>query len=268
MQTPFGSSVFRAFPPEEGTVIAVRARTSEVETLPVPGVRLRLLGCFGLSHGQAIARLPMAAQRLATLLAVRGETMDRSRAAGILWPEVDTHHALANLRTALWRLRSTRFQIVEPIGQALHLSPGVDVDVRDREDLARRALRGELPRDEARAASAALSLDVLPDWDDEWLVFDRERFHELRLHALERLCDQLAAWGDHAEAVDCALLAIEAEPLRESAHRALMRAHIAEGNQARAMQHLHSLARQLWQELEVEPSQETIDLARRPGLSA
>ena len=248
-------------------MIAVRVRTSEVEALPIPGVRLRLLGCFELSHGQAIARLPMLAQRLATLLAIRGETMDRSRAAGTLWPEVDTHHAMANLRTALWRLRSTRFHIVEPIGQALRLSPGVDVDLRDREDLAHRALRGELPRDEARGASAALSLDVLLDWDDEWLVFDRERFHELRLHALERLCDQLAAWGDHAEAVECALLAIEAEPLRESAHRALMRAHIAEGNHARAMQHLHSLTRQLWQELEVEPSQETIDLARRPRLS-
>ena len=46
-----------------------------------------------------------------------------------------------------------------------------------------------------------------------------------------------------------------------------MRAHIAEGNHARAMQHLRSLTRQLWQELEVEPSQETIDLARRPRLS-
>ena len=73
MQTPFGSSVFRAFPPEEGTVIAVRATQSEVETLPVPGVRLRLLGCFGLSHGHAIARLPLAAQRFAADGQQRGE---------------------------------------------------------------------------------------------------------------------------------------------------------------------------------------------------
>ena len=195
--------------------------------------------------------------------------MDRPRAAGILWPEVDTPHALANLRTALWRLRSTTFQPVEPVGQqGLRLSSEVAVDLREREQLARRVLRDDLGRDEALSASTALSWDVLPDWDDEWLVFDRERFRELRLHALERLCDRLTAWGDHAEAVECGLLAIEAEPLRESAHRALMRAHISEGNHAQAMQHLRLLTRQLWQELEVEPSQETIDLATRRDVSA
>jgi DNA-binding SARP family transcriptional activator len=229
---------------------------------------MRLLGCFELSRGKVIARLPLLAQRLAVLLAVRGEAMDRSRAAGILWPEVDTHHALANLRTALWRLRSTRFQLVEPVGQVLQLSSGVAVDLRECEEVARRVLRGDLPREDALTASAALSWDVLPDWDDEWLVFDRERFRELRLHALERLCDQLTQWGDHAEAVECGLLAIEAEPLRESAHRALMRAHISEGNYAQATQHLRMLERQLWQELEVEPSQETIDVATRRDISA
>jgi len=249
-------------------VIAVRARPSDVETIPVRGVRLRLLGCFELSRGSAVAKLPVLAQRLAVLLAVRGESMDRSRAAGILWPEVDTPHALANLRTALWRLRSTTFELVEPIGQALRLSSEVSVDLRECEQLARRVLRGDLSRDEALTASAALSWDVLPDWDDEWLVFDRERFRELRLHALERLCDRLTEWGDHAEAVECGLLAIEAEPLRESAHRALMRAHISEGNHAQAMRHLRLLERQLWQELEVEPSQETIDLATRRDVSA
>jgi DNA-binding SARP family transcriptional activator len=194
--------------------------------------------------------------------------MDRTHAAGSLWPELDSYRALANLRTALWRLRSTPFEVVESTGPAVRLSSTVAVDVRTGEELVRRVLRGDLERDEARRSPTALRWDVLPHWDEEWLVFERERFRELRLHALERLCDQLAGWGDYAEAVDCALIAIEAEPLRESAHRALMRAHIAEGNQAQAMQDLRMLTDQLWEELEVRPSQETIALATRCGIGA
>jgi DNA-binding SARP family transcriptional activator len=236
-------------------------RQSDAEEVQAPGARLRLIGSFELSRGGATARLPLMAQRLAALLAVRDETVDRSRAAGILSPDVEHHHALANLRTALWRLRGTTYRIVQPVGGSLRLAPNVSVDVRESDCLARRVLSGDIGRDEAMAAASALSGDLLPDWDDEWLVFDRERFRELRLHALERLCGQLTASGDHAEAVECGLLAIEAEPLRESAHRALMRAYISEGNHAQAVQHLRLLERQLWQELEVAPSQETIDLA-------
>ena len=246
----------------------MRARSSSIRAHSLQEMRLRLLGCFELANGHGDAQLSLAAQRLTALLAMWGEAMDRTRAAGTLWPELDSHHALANLRTALWRLRSTRFDVVESIGQTVRLSSDVAVDVRAGEELARRVLRGDLGRDEAREVPPALRWDVLPHWDEEWLIFDRERFRELRLHALEHLCDQLAGWGDYAEAVDCALVAIEAEPLRESAHRALMRAHIAEGNKAQAMQDLRTLEHQLWHELEVKPSQETIALAARCDISA
>ena len=227
--------------------------------------RLRLLGCFELARGGTAERLPLLAQRLAALLAVRGGPVDRSRAAETLSPDVDHPHALANLRTALWRLRGSAHRTVRSDGSALRLSPDVAVDLRESEGLARRVLHGDIGRDVAMTAAEPLSRDVLPDWDVDWLVFDRERFRELRLHALERLCDRLTEMGEHAEAVECGLLAIEAEPLRESAYRALMRAHISEGNQAQALSQLRLLERQLWQELEVTPSQETIDLAMPPA---
>jgi len=224
-------------------------------------VGFRLLGCFEIVRGEERAQVPLPAQRLVALLALHGE-VGRSHAAGILWPEVEHAHALANLRTALWRLRTLFPGIVRSTGAGLRSDPHARLDMRESEALAHRILHGELPLDQARVASEQLCHDLLPDWDDEWLEFDRERFRDLRIHALERLCDRLSALGEHAEAVQCGLLAVQGEPLRESSHRALMRAHVAEGNRARALQTFRQLERELDLELQVAPSQATIDLAR------
>ena len=222
---------------------------------------VHVLGSFEIVLDDLRPTVPLPTQRLVTLLALRRE-IGRTQAAGVLWPEVEHAHALANLRTALWRLRNVCPGIVGTCGSELRVDPEATIDLRDAEALAHRIMRDPLPRPEAREASAMLGNDLLPDRDDEWLEFERERFKELRVHALERLSERLSAWGEHAEAVQCGLLAVQAEPLRESAHRALMRAHIAEGNRARAVQQFRSLEHQLDLELQVPPSQATIDLAR------
>lgn len=222
---------------------------------------MHVLGSFEIVLDDLRPTLPLPTQRLVTLLALRRE-IGRTQAAGVLWPEVEHTHALANLRTALWRLRSVCPGIVSTCGSELRTDPETTIDLREAEELAHRIMQDSLPLYEAREASAMLGDDLLPDRDDEWLEFERERFRELRVHALERLSERLSAWREHAEAVQCGLLAVQAEPLRESAHRALMRAHIAEGNRARAVQQFRLLERQLELELQVSPSPATIDLAR------
>lgn len=225
-----------------------------------PEVEIRLLGAFGLRCDGEPVHPPSPAQRLVALLAVREEPTPRATAAGTLWPEVDHDHALANLRTALWRLRGAIPRLVRLVRADLILEAAVTIDLHRSRVLADRLLRGGATVD-AHASIDALARDLLPDLDDEWLVFERERFRDLRVHALERLCDQLSAAGDHAGAVQCGLLAVEAEPLRESSHRALMRAELAEGNRARALQRFHALERRLASELQVEPSLATVEMA-------
>ena len=75
--------------------------------------------------------------------------------------------------------------------------------------------------------------ELLPHWYDDWVVIERERFRQLRLHALDALCESLAAAGRYAAAVEAGRASVAAEPLRESAHRLLIQAHLAEGNRAR-----------------------------------
>jgi DNA-binding SARP family transcriptional activator len=86
------------------------------------------------------------------------------------------------------------------------------------------------------------------------VLLERERFRQLRLHALERLCDRLTAQGRFAEATEAGLAAVAGEPLRESAHRALIRAYLAEGNPGEAVGQYERLRALLRDELGVSPS--------------
>ena len=54
---------------------------------------------------------------------------------------------------------------------------------------------------------AALKGEILPDWYDDWLLLERERIRQLRLHALEAIrCTRLTAAGRFGEAIEAALL--------------------------------------------------------------
>jgi DNA-binding SARP family transcriptional activator len=59
------------------------------------------------------------------------------------------------------------------------------------------------------------------------------------------------------DAVLYATLAIGAQPMRESAHQALLRAHICQGNRFEALQHYSEFTQMLERELGVPPSPET-----------
>ena len=69
-----------------------------------------------------------------------------------------------------------------------------------------------------------------------------------------RSCDQLTAEQRYGDAVRVGLAVVAAEPLRESAHRAVVGAHIAEGNFAEALRHYETYKRILAAELGLEPS--------------
>ena len=158
----------------------MRKEPSTSTLVPARDVRIRILGAFAIWSDGAFTHLPAPAQRLAALLAMRGEPTARGIAAGTLWPEVNHDHALANLRTALWRLRRASPGLVHLTQAHLHLDALAAVDLHRSRSLAERILRGELPMREAHGSAVDLSADLLPDLDDEWLVFERERFRDLR----------------------------------------------------------------------------------------
>jgi DNA-binding SARP family transcriptional activator len=221
-----------------------------------PRVRLELLGGFGLSVDSEPLTLPMNAERLISYLALQDRPQLRAHVAGTLWGEGSQAHAGGSLRSALWRLGHPAYPLMRTTGAHVQLSPFVTVDLRERTALAQRVLDESTELSEADLDEELLSVDLLPDWTEEWVLVRREQYHQLRLRALESLCSRLTAMGRFGQAVQAGLAAVSGEPLRESARRALVSAHLAEGNVGAATREFEAFRRLLKQELNIEPSRE------------
>jgi DNA-binding SARP family transcriptional activator len=221
-------------------------------------LQLTLLGCFALRKGDREIVIPPSGQRLVALLALHDRPLTRQRAAGTLWPEFSTRRALADLRTALWRINQSGEDIVNATHATLTLGGDIDVDVSKLIALTRQldqAAAGLLQTDLDSVALQDLTGDLLPDWYEEWVQDERESLRQNKLHGLETLAATLSRARRHADAIQAALAAIRIEPLRETAHRTLIEAHLAEGNWSEACRQFRECRRLFRAELGVEPSE-------------
>jgi hypothetical protein len=141
-----------------------------------PASRVLLVGGFQLVEGEAQVVLAEGSQRLLALLALRGRPVKRLLVAGTLWPDVTEGRAYASLRSALSRLYGAVRDSVEVNPGDLSLAPNVRVDLRESQALAHRLLDAvDEPlqaTDLSRAAIAALSGELLPDWYDDWVLLE------------------------------------------------------------------------------------------------
>ena len=221
--------------------------------------RLHLLGRFELLETQGPIDLAPAAQRVVSLLAVLGGTAHRMRLAGTLWPDHTDERALSNLRSTMWRVPEKVRDLVQRRGNQVSLAGVAWTDYVAASDLAKALLDDDGPASQP-VDRRLLTLDLLPNEEDEWLAVPREQHRQRRLHALEQLALDDLARGRPLDAVDTALAAIAADPLRESAQHILVRAHLAAGNRAAALAHFERFRAMLARDLGVTPSCGLADL--------
>ncbi len=243
------------------------ATAADAADNPAPDGVLCLLDGFRLHHSGQQVDVPVGGQRLLALLALAGPR-SRPVAAGILWPDVADLRAAGNLRSAVWRLNRIWPGLVACHRHELSLNPVVDVDTVGFVTRLRRIGHEEGPVD---VVELGLLLDriheLLPGWSDEWVAMERERLRLLNLHALELLSARLLRQGSYSPAMESAMMVVSAEPLRESAHRAVIAVLMAEGNLGDARRHYSQLQGILSRELGVGPSPETRRLLVDPRWS-
>jgi DNA-binding SARP family transcriptional activator len=226
-------------------------------------VRLRLLGAFELEIGDGLAHLPDNARRLLAFLALERRTMQRTYVAGRLWPDLTEQHAHGCLRTSLWRTgRATGITVVEATSTSLGLAREVNVDARELEAACEAVFHERGPPSPETLVVLARPGDLLADWYEDWVEHERERLRLMRLLALEAAAERLLRERRVWEASQAALAALSSDPLRESAHRLLIRAALAEGNAAEALRRFTGLRVELHRELGLEPSEQTQALVR------
>ncbi|WP_433383575.1 AfsR/SARP family transcriptional regulator [Actinoplanes sp. CA-142083] len=224
-------------------------------------VVLHLRGGPYVTVGRERREVPEGSKRLLAYVSLSRAPMRRRQVAAILWPGAGEVRASGNLRSALWRLRTAGVGLLAADKWSLRLRDDVLVDVHLMSDWAARLTRG-VPHSADLAVLPSLSdaLELLPGWYDDWALAERERMRRRLLEALEALSRALARAGRLGEAVEAAVAAATADPLRESAQRALIQAHAAEGNWVEARRSFDAYRDLLRRELGAEPSP---DLAAR-----
>ena len=222
------------------------------------GFRLEVPRCHQRSAGD---ELPRGVQRLVAHLCL-SHRPTRTATAGQLWPDVPEDHAHGSLRSALWRLNKATPGLIEVSGGALRLAAGVRVDVWELDDWAQRAISPPGGADEVAVPDATLLGDLLPGWYDDWVLLERERLRQLRMQALEAVAARLAFLGRHCEALEAAYAAVRADPLRESAHRTVVRVHLAQGNLAEALRAYEFFRAMVEDELGVPPTEQMTRLVQ------
>jgi DNA-binding SARP family transcriptional activator len=221
---------------------------------------LRLLDCFSLTcDGRQIA-VPRSAQRLLAFLALHPHPLRRAHVAGSLWLDSPEERAYASLRSALWRLQAAGADVVEVRNAHLRLAPSVGVDYRDAACLSRALLDRRATDLQAVADWATLAGELLPDWDDEWVIVEREHHRHLSLQAMEALSERMLTAGTLPQALEVALAVFAREPLRETAHRLMIRVHLADGNSFEAIRQYYLYERLTLTRIGLPPSAQMREL--------
>ncbi len=218
---------------------------------------LHLLGGpYVVAAGSRLS-VPEGSKRLVAFVALNDRRVKRGRAGSALWPDADPSRADGNLRSAMWRLRCAGIDILHTDKGSLFLHPELRVDVEEISQWADRLSAGKPePSDLDFRPLAVQALDLLPGWYEDWVLLERERLCQTLLRALDALAKLLLQANRCGEAIEAALAAVSADPLRESAQRALIEAHLAEGNRCEALRSYGTYEELLVRELGVSPSAE------------
>jgi DNA-binding SARP family transcriptional activator len=225
--------------------------------------RAWLLGALRVENAQGPIRITGGkAQSLFAFLVLHPATPHpREVLADRLWPEVTPNRVRRNLSDALYRLRGVLgpgWLVVERDRVALQVGPDLWVDIWEFERLSQ--------TDDLAALERVVALytgDLLPEIYDDWILARRVALHEKYLTSLLRL-GQAAEQRDQSEAAYQYYLRLaHDDPLREEAHRGLMRSLAHMGRLKDALDAYANLEALLHQELGVQPDADTRALAEK-----
>ena len=213
---------------------------------------LNLLGGFELRRDATAVTLQPQARRVVAFVALQDRASQRSTVSEALWPDRAMPLARSSLRSALFHLSRYADGLIESRRTTLTLAHDVSLDVR--------RLIGADPTEDLPTG------ELLPEMGDEWLAFERERCRQRQVRALEARCRLLIDAQCFEGAIEAALRATQLEPYRETAHRALIEAHLSEGNFGDAIRVYRQFETRLRRDLAVGPTP-ALDALLGPALN-
>jgi predicted ATPase/DNA-binding SARP family transcriptional activator len=209
------------------------------------------------------------AEALFVYLACHSAEIPREVAATLLW-DAPQARALANLSVMLTSLRKQLGDYLQTtrhtVGFNHELSYALDVE----SFVAATGVHGKLTR--SMAAQLALAVDLYcgdflagfgvrhaPEFEG-WVLLEQERLRRRLFSALERLTAYFVERDQLQRAIPYARQLVQHDPLNEEAQRQLIELLWWDGQQVAATAQYEACREVLWEELGVEPEQETAAL--------
>jgi DNA-binding SARP family transcriptional activator len=186
------------------------------------------------------------------------------------WPDSSNRQIRNNFHTTLHRARQALGQNVISFQDGLYLlNPELEIwcDALELEALSRQthllSPRDARTEDLYRKAAKLYEGEFLPSLDADWTITLRESLREAHLDVLVGLAGCALARGDFKEALLRYKNALAVEPYREDIHRAIMKCYDQLGEKNRILSQFRQLRTMLQQDLAIEPSEETVQLAQK-----
>lgn len=242
-------------------------------------LQVRLLGSLDLVGDDQSLSAPASTKvrsLLAYLILNHDRPLPRDRLTGLFWPDRSDARARRALSQGLWQIRSTLGPAADRLVAerefiAFVLRSGDRLDVTEFEEKVYKCTGVQVDKAlstdplstcllELSEAVALYRADFLENIYDDWTLLERERLRELYLGALERLVTLHKQRGDYEQALTYAQRLAAADPLREAAHRELMRLYHLLGRSQAALEQFAVLRDLLAEELGIPPTPATVAL--------
>ena len=225
-----------------------------------------LLGSFEVKwQGRRLHISGRSVQSLfAYLVLNNGILHRREKLAKMLWPDSVETTARENLRHTLWRIRkafpknlSSVYLSTDDFTIAFEVSNKYwfDVAVLKDADTCKRA-------DDLIEKLTVYQGELLPGFDDEWVILEREYLNFVFEHNMARLMSMLKSEKRWLDVLDWAERWIAFGQRPEPAYRALMLGHMKKGEMSKVREAYARCVRSL-NEIGLEPSEQTRILYER-----
>jgi WD40 repeat protein/DNA-binding SARP family transcriptional activator len=236
-------------------------------------LKISMLGSFQVSAGKTILN-KFESNKVRALFAYLVAEMNRPHSreslADLLWPDASTQSALANLRYALADLRKVigdenanpPYLIVSRENLQFNPVSNYELDAADFTALLQASNIEKLKQGIALYQGDFLAgfPSIESDLFEEWVILKREQFKRQAVDGLRLIIDHHEGRGEYQRALPYARRQVELEPWLEEAHQQLMRLLALDGQRSAALAQYESCRRALDRELDVGPTQETIQL--------
>jgi predicted ATPase/DNA-binding SARP family transcriptional activator len=237
-----------------------------------------LLGGLALAwNKEPLATIPSSSARslFAYLLTYGDRPHTRDLLAGTFWPDVPDATARRRLSQALWQIRRTLdpHPVLVTQGDTVQLNPDLPLwlDVKEfKRHYAQCTNGGAEALDHFEVCLDLYRGGFLAGYYDDWVVLERERLREMLLEALGRLVEAYKSRGEYERALVYARRLASEDLWREEAHCEVMRLCHLLGQDTEALKQFAVCRQVLAEELDVEPSPQTMaladEIAHRSGL--